>query len=387
MQTRLATVLLIVALPVGCDQGEDTTTHDALNTEVWESEWVPESLALSEQDEPAQPYAGGWTMGTPQEHGLSTDGLQNMANVAETLGSNCMVVIHHGVLVGEWYWNGYDATTRNPDVFSVTKSVASALFGVADYQGLLSVDDRVSDYVPEWRNTPSENVTIRQLLVHDSGRTFDLGLEWAIPSVFDQTAYALAVGQSAEPGTSWTYSNLGYQALEAVLDVVLGGNVDQFANEELFAPIGMTAQLGHDPSGNVTLYSGISASCLDLARLGHLYQRHGQWNGQRILDLAWVNMSTEVANPLNDAYGVGWWLNNPGHVILPMVQDPFEYDGQFLPSAPASTYTAFGAFGNFVSVDPDGYILVRLTDQWDLNDVLSLGDVDAIWAAFQGAKL
>src|SRR5690242_629519 len=79
------------------------------------------------------------------------------------------------------------------------ESVVSALFGIADDQGLLDVDDRVSDYVPEWQGTASEDVTIRQLLAHNSGRTFDLALEWGIPGAQDQTSYSLAVGQSAPP--------------------------------------------------------------------------------------------------------------------------------------------------------------------------------------------
>lgn len=319
---------------------------------------------------------------------MSSDGLAEMANLAQELGSNCMVVIHDGVLVGEWYWRGFDSETDSSDVFSITKSVTSALFGVAEEQGIIDVDTPVSDYVEEWQGTPSEDVTIRQLLTHVSGRTFDLDLEWPLPSIYDQTSYALAAGQMSEPESEWVYTNLGYQALEAVLDEVLGGQVQEFAEQELFDRIGMTAEFGQDPAGNRTLYSGLSASCLDLARLGYLYEQDGRWRGERILRRSWVRDSLRPSSEFNDAYGIGWWLNDEGHVILPQVQNPYEYDGQFISSAPESVFTALGAFGNFVSVDPDDeYIVVRLTDVMDMEDVLGLDEIDALWSAFENAKL
>jgi CubicO group peptidase (beta-lactamase class C family) len=328
-----------------------------------------------------------WQIGTPEQHGLSSEGLAEMAELAGEFDSKCLVVIHDGVLVGEWYWDGYDADTDVPDVYSITKSVASALFGIADSRGLLDVDDRVSDYVSEWQGTESEDVTIRELLVHDSGRTFDLGLEWGLPAVADQTSYSLAVGQSAPPGSQWVYTNLGYQVLEAVLDAVLDEPVSDFAQHELFGPIGMTAELGEDASGNATLYSGLSVSCRDLARFGYLYQRNGRWEGEQVLKRNWIKQSLQTSTEFNDAYGIGWWLNNDGHVMLPQVQMPFEYDGRFIPSADEEVFTALGAFGNFVAVDPDdGYIVVRLTDVWDLEDVLSIPKIDALWAALEDAK-
>lgn len=401
--TRSAMVLILLgfALTMGCDPDSESGHHiraftdatsdgDVEATDVLSDNGVIQSPAChqSECAKKNKQYPDPeWEHGLPEDHGLSTEGLEAMAELADQLDSKCLVVIHDGVMVGEWYWDGYDANTDVPDVFSITKSVTSAIFGVAESRGLLDIDDRVSDYVPEWANTDSEDVTIRQLLVHDSGRTFDLGLEWGLPAVPDQTTYSLGAGQSAPPESQWEYTNLGYQSLEAVLDEVLCESVEEFAQEELFEPIGMTVKMGQDPSGNTTLYSGLSASCRDLARFGYLYQQKGKWKQDHVLKSKYVRNSLETSTDFNDAYGVGWWLNNQGHVMLPQVQNPFEYDGRFIPSADEDVYTALGAFGNFITVDPeDGYIVVRLTDVWDLQDVLSLGDIDAIWAAFEDAK-
>ena len=392
----------MVVLCAGCqleDDGSEGWVVDATELELGETHpaAVPDGLdvAPTHQGEtqaachPGPPFGGvDWEMDEPEEHGLSSEGLDDLATLAEGLNSSCLLVLHDGVLVGEWYWNGYDADTSIPDVFSITKSITSALVGIADYQGVLDVDDRVSDYVPEWQNTASEDVTIRQLLVQDSGRTFDINLEWGLPQVEDQTAYALAAGQAAPPGSQWVYTNLGYQAIEAVLDAALDVDVAQFAEQELFAPLGMTSQMARDPADNTLLYSGVSASCRDLALFGRLYQRRGRWLGQRLMKRRWVRRSLKTSTEFNDAYGIGWWLNNEGHVVLPQVQQPFEYEGRFIPSGDEDIVTALGAFGNFMSVESDdGYVIVRLADVWEPEDILGLGKIDELWAAFEDAKI
>lgn len=375
------------------DPADPATVDDGLegSSAHWDNGLIHSPQSQDECVKKGKPYpTPDWELGLPEEHGLSSEGLAEMADLAEQLDSKCLLVIHDGVLVGEWYWGGYDADTDIPDVFSITKSITSALFGIAEFQGLLDVDDRVSDYVPEWQGTESEDVTVRQLLVHASGRTFDINLEWGLPAAPDQTVYSLAAGQSAPPGSEWVYTNLGYQVLEAVLDEVLGGQqIGDFAQQELFEPIGMTAELGEDASGNKTFYSGVSASCRDLARFGYLYQQRGRWANEQVLRPNWVKKSIKVSTEFNDAYGIGWWLNNEGHVILPQIQVPFEFEGRFIPSAGEGVYTALGAFGNFLSVDPDdGYIVVRLTDVWDFQsqDLLGLPKIDALWAALEDAK-
>jgi CubicO group peptidase (beta-lactamase class C family) len=181
---------------------------------------------------------------------------------------------------------------------------------------------------------------------------------------------------------------LGYQSLEAVLDVVLDEEVGEFAQEELFDRLGMTVGMGEDFSGNKTFYAGVSASCRDLARFGYLYQQKGRWQDGHVLPHKWVKQSLETSTEFNDSYGLGWWVNREGHVMLPQVQTPFEYDGRFLPSADEDVFVALGAFANFIAVDPEEeYIVVRLSDVWDLQDVLGLSKIDALWAALEDAKL
>ena len=75
-------------------------------------------------------YPGpNWRTGAPEDHGLSSDGLAAMNAVAEGLRSTCMLVVHDGVIVSEWYAPGYGPASVHANLFSVTKSVTSTLVG------------------------------------------------------------------------------------------------------------------------------------------------------------------------------------------------------------------------------------------------------------------
>lgn len=329
-----------------------------------------------------------WQIGTPEQHCLSSEGLAEVAAVAEQTKSACLVVIHDGVLVGDWYWDGFSAETPLPDVWSVTKSMTSAAVGIAQAEGLLSIHDRASDYIPQWQGTASEDVTIFDLITQTSGRQWDFLSDFAIFETADQTTYSLSFGQEREPGTRWDYSNLGTQSLEAVLEKAVGGDVGAYVRSKVFEPIGMDANMAHDMAGNTRVYTGLSATCEDLARFGYLYLRKGRWGNQQIVPKDWIVESTSSSTELNDAYGYLWWLNKSGHVVLPSVPARGEFDGKMLPSAPDHMIMALGAFGQLIAIDRKAeMVVVRTTTDYDMNDPLSLGDLDAIMGALERAKL
>lgn len=330
-----------------------------------------------------------WQLGVPEAHGLSSEGLANMAAIAGQHDTSCLVVVRDGVIVGEWYWDGYDANTPIADVWSVTKSVTSAAIGVADAEGLLDIHDAVADYLPQWQGGPSQGVTIFDLITHTSGREWDFFSDFAIFDAPDQTGYSLAFGQDLEPGERWDYSNLGVQTLEAVLkNAIGGGDIEQYYQTKVFEPIGMSATLGRDLAGNPQTYRGLSATCRELARFGYLYARGGRWKGQQVVPKAWIEESTVPSTDLNAAYGYLWWLNNWGDVVLPSIPERGEFTGKMFPSAPDELYMGLGAFGQLLAVDPDAEIVVvRLTDDFDFSDPLAMGKMDDILGALEDAKI
>jgi CubicO group peptidase (beta-lactamase class C family) len=328
-----------------------------------------------------------WQPGDPADHGFDPVGLDAMAKLAESSDSNCLVVTQGGALIGEWYWNGFDANKDQDNVFSVTKSVTSALIGIAADEGLLDVEAPAG--YAEWSGGDSETVTIRNLISNNSGREWSFNSDYVVMGVTpDQTGYAIDLGQDKPPGTWWEYNNAAIQTLERALKLATGGPVGDFAESRLFGKIHMTAKLGKDGEGNALTYQGVSASCRDLARFGYLYLRGGTWQGDvQVVPAAWVAETIMPSTEFNSAYGFMWWLNRPGHWILPSVPLRTEADGKLIPTAPDEVFAAIGAFGQFVVVDPTtDSVWVRL-GPIDLGDASGFGKLPALWNAFEAAQV
>jgi CubicO group peptidase (beta-lactamase class C family) len=338
-------------------------------------------------DEPVYPDPD-WDQEPPEDHGLDPVALEAFAQFVGDNNSDCLVVVHAGVIVGEWYWNGFTPETDSANVYSVTKSITSALVGIAQERGELSIDDPAAAYVTEWMGGPSEVVVLRNLISNDSGRHWDFFADYVQMGLEpDQTAFAIGLDQQYEPDTWWEYNNAAIQTLERVLSAATGQDVGDYAAARLFEPIGMTAAYGRDGSGNPLTYQGVTASCRDLARFGYLFLRDGRWaGGVQVVPQAWVAESTVPSTPLNSGYGYMWWLNQDGHYVLPSAPLRQEADGQLVPGAPEHLYSAVGAFGQLVIVDRVGeYVVVRLGAQPASGDLLGLEFLRDVWVEFSAA--
>ncbi len=323
-----------------------------------------------------------WQPGLPEDHGLDSAGLAAMAKIAEDMDSNCLVVTRGGVLVGEWYWNDFTADKDQDNVYSITKSITSALVGIADDHGELDVEAPAG--FAEWVGTDSEAVTIRNLISNDSGRKWDFNGDYLQLSLApDQTDFAIDRGHAKPIGSWWEYNNAAIQTLERALSLATDTSVATYAQSQLFDKIHMSAKLGADAEGHPLTYQGVSASCRDLARFGYLYLRGGQWaGGEQVVPAAWVAESITPSTTLNSAYGFMWWLNRPGHWVLPSVPLRDEGDGKLLPKAPDELFAAVGAFGQLIVVDPTtDSVWVRLGPV-DLGDSSGFGKLDNLWDAF-----
>jgi CubicO group peptidase (beta-lactamase class C family) len=310
-----------------------------------------------------------WPRVAPADAGLDAAALDRLAADAEAAGSTCMVVTRDGHLVDERNW-GAPAADEPREAWSVTKSVTSTLIGIAQDQGLLTIDDRVSEYVPEWVGTASETVTIRDILSNASGRHWDADTDY-VQMAFtaeDKTAFAVALGQDAAPGEIWAYNNSAIQVLEAVLEVATGESPVTYAERVLFEPIGMThTHLTTDATGNALVYAGMQTTCADLARFGYLMLHFGEWDGTQIVSADYAAQATRQSSTrLNAAYGWLWWLNQRGPIASALIAtrgpgDGSIADGQFLPGQAADTFWALGLFDQVVAVIPtEGVVAVRM---------------------------
>jgi CubicO group peptidase (beta-lactamase class C family) len=327
------------------------------------------TLAVAGAPATAKPAAprtvDGWPVRTPSSLGLRADALDAGAKVAKRRDSTCFAVLRNGKLAAEKNWRLERDTPR--EVFSITKSVTATLVGIAVRDGDLRLDDRVSTYVPQWRGTPSESVTVRNLLSNDSGRFWSMQSDYAdLLGARNRTRYAVGLTQQYAPGSAWQYNNAAIQVLEPVLEGATGMPVARFARTRLFEPLGMTrSTFTTDRSGNANAFYGVTTTCLDLAHLGMLYLGRGEVDGRRYLDKAYVERAVGRSSTVhNAAYGYLWWLNRPGQIRG--ATDPVDAQGQPLRPmtgqlasyADEDVFAALGFGGQVLLVDPTTRTLV-----------------------------
>jgi CubicO group peptidase (beta-lactamase class C family) len=308
------------------------------------------------------PYPdAAWPVAAPQDHGLEPAEVEDLANYFSGINSNCMAVIKDGYLVASRYWNGTTADT-NQETWSISKSITSTLVGIAQDQGLLDIDEPASTYIDSWKGTPSESVTIRNLVSNDSGRYYDPKSDLVELAVVaeDKTAYAVGLEQQQPPGEYWEYNSSAIQTLEAVLEAATGQTVEAFAQANLFGPIGMSATILDDAAGNDLTFMGTQAGCDDIARFGYLTLHGGAWNGEQVVSEAWTDEATTASQDLMTGYGFLWWLNTDGRRFNRerVVTD----DGSlFLPSAPPDLIAAAGIQDQILLIAPSqDLVIVRL---------------------------
>ena len=331
---------------------------------------APLSNAATGARDPSSVPGRSWQTVSPASVGLDAKELDRIAQQAKRGKSNCLVVVRDGKLAAEWYFRGTGPNTTQ-DVFSVTKSFASTLVGIAQDEGRLRIADEASRWIPQWQGTRSAAVTVRDLLSMDSGR------EWSFLTDYvqlllapDRTAFAIGLAQAVPPGRRWVYNNAAVQTLERVLQKATGGDVATLAERRLFVPLGMRhTSLGTDRAGNPQLFEGLRSSCRDLARFGLLMLDRGRWGSKQIVSRSWVAQATgRSSTPLNAAYGFLWWLNRKGVLASPLAGtsasgagNAAAKTGRLVPGAPADMFWALGLGNQLIQVDPGTRtVVVRL---------------------------
>ena len=231
--------------------------------------WVIAVGALAQG--PATRWPGAeWTMRPPEDVGMDSALLQQALDYArgpDDTRSHCVSVHRDGFLVAEGYWNGREASSTDI-VWSTSKAVAATLVGIAERDGSLTTETRVSEYVPEWADSESEAVNIDMLLRHDSGRYYDAVSDFVVPQLTGlngtdlpatQTEYAvrqtgclLGPCQQHTPGTVYQYNQMAFQAIEPVLRGATGLTLNEFSEARLKRPLRFESDTFWDTKGAFT---------------------------------------------------------------------------------------------------------------------------------------
>ena len=308
----------------------------------------------------------GWSTATPESQGLDSGPLQavdDRVRGGEFGHIDRLLVIKNGYLVvNHRYENDYREISRglrtplgcgldacrspdeshafnyiHPDwhpyfqgrdihsLQSVTKSVTSALIGIAVGRGeILGTDARLPSFFEEYdlsalgerfrRATLDDLLTMRSGIEwHEQDRPFDdTNTTILLERSDDWIQFTLDQPMDADPGRKWVYNSGGSHLMSGVIRDATGQFVDAYAEEHLFGPLGIDDyHWKKTPRGYPDTEGGLYLEAEQLAKVGYLYLRGGSWDGEQILPEGWAEASTlrrvERVNPAGWGYGYQWW--------------------------------------------------------------------------------
>jgi CubicO group peptidase (beta-lactamase class C family) len=138
------------------------------------------------------------------------------------------------------------------EIGSVTKQFTAAAILLLAERGQLSIDDEITKYLSDYP-THGQKITIHHLLTHTSGIPSYTGLPEWLPRVREDLKVEQLVAMFKDkplefaPGERWVYNNSAYILLGAVIEKVSGRTYEDFIEQEIFKPLGMTrSSYGHN---------------------------------------------------------------------------------------------------------------------------------------------
>ena len=271
--------------------------------------------------------------------------------------SAALLVVHDGQLRLERYGLDFGAQGRWTS-FSVAKSFTSTLVGAALKDGWIrSLEDKVSDYIPELKGSAYDVVTVRQLLTMTSGVKWNEDYADADSDVAKFTNYEPQDGMEAlvsymrqlprevPPGTRWHYSTGETNLVGMLVQKATQKPLATYLSEKIWGPAGMEQQATWllSKTGNEIGGCCVQAAARDYARMGVFILNGGQVNGQSIVPEGWWEEATtrrvDIGLP-GRGYGYQWWTYDNG------------------------SYTARGIFGQGIFIDPQRKLVIASNANW-----------------------
>ena len=275
----------------------------------------------------------------------------------ESQRAAALVIVQDGEIRLERYGLDFGPEGRWTS-FSVAKSLTSTLVGAALKDGYIkSIEDKVSNYIPDLRGSAYDNVTIRQLLTMTSGVKWnedysdpqsDVALFNAHepdPGVDATVSYMRQLEAEAPPGTKWVYKTGETNLIGVLVSSATGKHLSDYLSEKVWKPFGMEqdaswilGSTGHEISGCC-----IQASTRDFARLGLFILGGGLADGERVVPEAWIEEATSHRmDTTREGYGYGyqWWTLDDG------------------------AYMARGIFGQGIFIDPERQLVIASNGNW-----------------------
>lgn len=283
------------------------------------------ALANGARASPTSWPTPGWQVDAPEAHGMDGAALLRLAERGRASGVDSYVVARHGVIVHEGYFGGFRQEQRHV-LNSATKGIVAALLALAVDQGRVAgphatLLEHFAGRPVAFGDPRKQQVTLQHLLDMQSGLSWTESLAggapvsmWEMRRSTDWVQFVLDRPMAGPPGQGFNYNSGNSHLLSAVLTAATGMPADDYARRHLFGPLGITdIAWPRDPQGIATGGFGLEMTTRDMARIGLLMLRGGQWEDRQLLPAAWVQrvrqprVAMELSPSVDFRYGEQWW--------------------------------------------------------------------------------
>lgn len=345
--------IFCLILFLGCSSDDSQTTQTDETPEL-------ESIYFPPTD-----GSDAWETTTLSELEWNNNELQPLLDFLEAKNTKGFIMLHNGKIVVETYMNGH--TFTSPWYWaSAGKTLTTTITGIAQDEGLLSIDDKVSDYIGTgWTSIPLEKenlITCKHLLEMTSGLNDGLGDDISTENL----------QYLADAGERWAYHNVYVKLQDAIVNA---SNQDwsNYFNTVLKTKIGMTGAWIQNNDFNVYW-----SNTRSMARFGLLISTEGLWEDTQIVSQSFLTEATNTSQNLNKAYGYLWWLNGKTSYRLPQTQ--LEFSGELVLNAPDDMICALGRDDQKIYIVPSKQlVIIRMGEAADdVNFALSNFD-NELW--------
>jgi CubicO group peptidase (beta-lactamase class C family) len=309
MKVQILTLLLLIPF-FSCEKPED----DSEPTPPGEMYFPPKT-------------GNAWETTALASLGWNENGIKPLKDFLVEKNSKSFMILVNGRIVMEEYFNGHTASTSwawN----SAGKTLVSATTGIAQQEGLLNINDKVSQYLGVgWTNEPLEKenlITTRNLLTMTTGLDDE-----------NQLVIKSNLNYVADAGKRWAYGNV----FQKLMDVVAESSDQSF---ESYFDAKLKNKIGMEGKWNMGLiFKLYQSNTRSMARFGLLALNNGKWKDEQILNESFFKESVNSSQNINPSYGYLWWLNGKNNYMVPSSQTVFP--GMLVSNAPSDMYAAMGA--------------------------------------------
>ena len=295
----------------------------------------------------------------------------------DRLGTIAYLIIKNDSLWYEKYYDGYNEKSYS-NSFSIAKSIVTGILGKAIDEGYIKdLDQKVGDFIPEYKNGLAAKLTVGDLSSMSSG------MKWTedYKNIFGVTARAY-VGSGLEelimsrpiirePGKSFKYLSGDTQLLAMVIETATGKKISSLIYDWFWNPIGAENnalwQVDNLKTNTEKAYCCFNSNARDFAKFGKVFKDYGYWNGEKLIDSLFVKKATTKRFNESPHYGYGFWLG--------------DYKGM-------EYFSMRGHLGQYVIVFPkENIMIVRLGKRNDKKTEANIYPDDQLTFIEEGLKM